>query len=522
MSRYNSLGEALLESAEKYCNRPALWCRGRLFSYSEFFNIAKTMAATLISNKLKNPNDRIAVLSDRTVTAYASIVAALFAGSAYVPLNPRFPIDRNRAILELSGAGTLICDERHRPILGMLFNGLPSFPHLVLPESSSPGPVNTPQFVQADLKTTLPATYSPSRAENDLAYILFTSGSTGIPKGVPISNKNVLQYSENSTQLCGATSEDRNIQLADLTFDISVHDMFMTWLNGAALYSVPENGALLATRFIEEHKITGWFSVPSTGSLLKQAGDLIPGSMPSLRATFFCGEPLPGSLAEAWAVAAPNSSIMNLYGPTEATVAFSVFHYRTNSTPPAVVSLGFPLPNQYMGLFSPDGVRCDEGLGEICLSGSQVMSGYWKAPEITASRFFDAEGRRWYRTGDLGRYDPDIGFMYAGRVDRQVKIRGYRVELQEIESVIRSAAGSEMVAVVPWPVTTDGVAMGCVAFVMNSSRNSKSITSKCAQSLPDYMVPNEIISVDVLPTNSNGKIDYLSLQNCLIDRNSTQ
>ena len=513
MHGHKSLAKALLELAGRNCSRPALWCRGRTLSYGQLRDAAAAIAGTLICNRMVNAGDRIAVLSDRTSTAYVGILAALFAGATYVPLNPRFPVQRNRAILERSGAIVLICDERHRPSLHMLLDGLQSPPRLVLPESDCAGPVNVHQLIRADFKPNFSDDCLPETTENDLAYILFTSGSTGIPKGVPISNSNVLQYLRSATQLSGVTAEDRNIQLVDLTFDLSVHDMFMTWLNGASLYSVPENGALLATRFVEEHDITGWLSVPSTAGFLKQAGDLSHGSLPSLRFTFFCGEALTGTVAEAWAAAAPNSAIFNIYGPTEATVAFSAFPFESSRLPPpGVVPLGLPLPDQHMGLFTPEGIRSQDDLGEICLSGSQVMAGYWKAPEITASRFFEAEGRRWYRTGDLGRYDPTLGYLYAGRTDRQVKIRGFRVELQEIETVVRRAAGSEMVAVLPWPTTTNGAAIGSVAFVMGSSKEPKTIIEECAKSLPDYMVPHDLIFVDALPLNSNGKVDYVSLQ----------
>jgi acyl-CoA synthetase (AMP-forming)/AMP-acid ligase II len=186
----------------------------------------------------------------------------------------------------------------------------------------------------------------------------------------------------------------------------------------------------------------------------------------------------------------------------------------TNKLPlPGVVPLGAPLIDQHMGLFDSDGVQCKDGEnGEICLSGSQVMTGYWQAPDITATRFFEAEGRRWYRTGDIGRYDSGFGFLYGGRADRQVKIRGFRVELQEIEAVVRRASGSDMVAVVPLRTAAAEVATGCVAFVMHPRQDEKAIIVECARALPDYMVPQHIIVVDQLPVNSNGKVDYNSLQ----------
>ena len=199
---------------------------------------------------------------------------------------------------------------------------------------------------------------------DDNAYILFTSGSSGVPKAVPIKNRNVLRYLRSASELSEVGPNDRNIQLVDLTFDLSVHDMFMTWLNGACLYSVPENGSLLSVRFVQENEVTCWLSVPSTAALLKQSGELTENSMPSLRKTFFCGEALPSTVAKTWAAAAPNSSIINIYGPTEATVAFSAFKCVDWSKIPPVVPLGFPLPEQEMGLFSPEGYRLHAGAGE--------------------------------------------------------------------------------------------------------------------------------------------------------------
>jgi acyl-CoA synthetase (AMP-forming)/AMP-acid ligase II len=173
------------------------------------------------------------------------------------------------------------------------------------------------------------------------------------------------------------------------------------------------------------------------------------------------------------------------------------------------VSLGEPFPEQRMRLFDSDGRTVDTDVGEICLSGSQLTDGYWNAPKITAQRFFEADGRRWYRTGDLGRYVPGEGISYLGRVDRQVKLRGFRVELQEIENAVRQATGSELVAVVPWPVDASGSALGCVAFAVEAVPDGA--LERCREILPDYMVPSQIISIDALPLNSNGKVDHLAL-----------
>jgi non-ribosomal peptide synthetase component F len=344
---------------------------------------------------------------------------------------------------------------------------------------------------------------------------MFTSGSTGVPKGVPISHGNLAAYVANATALGGVTAEDRIIQLADLSFDISVHDMFVSWLNGAMLCSVPENATLMATRFVDELKITGWFSVPSTAGLLKQAKFLAPGSMPSMRFTFFCGEALTAAVADAWAEAAPNAAVFNLYGPTEATVAFSAYRCRPRQFEPSmIVPLGDAFHGQSIGLFEVDRpAPTQDDVGEICLSGSQVCAEYWMAPELTPRRFFSLDGTWWYRTGDLGRIDPQLGLLFAGRADHQVKIRGFRVELQEIEGVVRGASDRDLVAVIPWPETADGGATGCVAFVGSATGDAEAIRMACQRLLPDYMVPSRIIFLGEMPLNSNGKVDYLRLKN---------
>jgi amino acid adenylation domain-containing protein len=509
----SDLGSALLGAARQHRDRPALWSKGVQLSYGDLFGQAGGIAQSLIETGGVVPGTRVAILSDRTSTAYISILAALLAGAAYVPLNPRFPLQRNRQILEESGATILLCDDKHRLVTEELIDGVADLNLIIFPEGGAIAGIDRKQISASDLS--LRDLQHPSPCETacgELAYIFFTSGSTGKPKGVPISHANVFAYLSGIRSICSPLPADRVLQLVDLTFDLSVHDMFLCWSSGACLYSVPENAALLCTRFVSEHDITYWLSVPSTAGLIRQSGLLEPASMPTLRQTFFCGEPLTGAVAEAWAEAAPNSLIDNIYGPTEATVAFSSFRYMPGqASPPSVVPLGKPFPGQEMALFSDDGERQPE-FGEICLAGSQVMDGYWQAPEITAMRMFDADGKRWYRTGDLGRYDENRGYLYAGRSDHQVKIRGYRVELQEIEHVVRLTAQSDLVAVLPWSDITGGPTMGCAAFALNPRQAESEALAGCRERLPEYMVPSRIFSVAEMPFNSNGKVDYVELR----------
>lgn len=508
------IAAALDECARRYADSPALWVHGQTLSYRELFDKARRLAGTLRSLGIER-GDRVGILSHRTPTAYSSILATLLAGGTYVPLNPRFPFERNRSILERSGARALIVDEKSAATATAVMAAKPDVA-VVAPETAAAKSAAREWTTAETIAKASANDLDLGAAGDELAYVLFTSGSTGEPKGVPISHGNLAAYVGNITEIVGGISgADRLVQLADLTFDISVHDMFASWLNGACVVSVPENASLMATRFVEDHHVTGWFSVPSTAGLLKQADLLQSGSMPSLRFTLFCGEALTGSVAEAWAAAAPNSQIWNLYGPTEATVAFTSFRYLPGQIePPAVVELGEPYQGQEIGLFKPatlDRVAADE-VGEICLTGTQVTGGYWQAPDLNAARFFQSAERRWYRTGDLGRRGSAGGYAFAGRVDHQVKIRGYRVELQEIEFVVRRASGVDVVAVLPWPVTDDGGATGCIAFVAKPEGDSELIRAECRRALPDYMTPSRIVFLRDMPLNASGKVDYVRLR----------
>jgi len=278
---------------------------------------------------------------------------------------------------------------------------------------------------------------------------------------------------------------------------------------------VPETSVMAPAKFIREHQLTMWFSVPSVIGVLARMRLLRPGRFPSLRYSLFCGEPLAASYAELWQEAAPHSIVENLYGPTETTIAIS--HYRWNQARSSKESVNGIVPIGWIF----DGQRCSvtdaerktvptEVPGELCLSGSQVTTGYWNDPRKTREQFIHLPGageRPWYRTGDMVRQDGNGCLYYLGRMDHQVKIRGYRVELQEIEAVLRRACGAEQIVSVAWPVE-NGSADGIVAFVAGvSALDADRVLDYCSKFLPSYMVPRKIYLCDEMPLNANGKID---------------
>jgi amino acid adenylation domain-containing protein len=366
----------------------------------------------------------------------------------------------------------------------------------------------------------------PARREMDPtapAYLLFTSGSTGEPKGVAISHSNVRSYVDFICDRYEVSEQDRFSQVFDLTFDLSVHDMFVCWERGACLFAVPDTSVMAPAKFIRDHQLTCWFSVPSTVGFLMKLKLLSPGSFPSLRLSLFCGEPLPSSYARAWQEAAPNSILENLYGPTESTIAIS--HYRWNGkTSPdqclsGIVPIGLIFPEQRCRIVNSNGAAVSYGeIGELCLSGPQVASGYLDDPAKTSERFLrlpDAGEATWYRTGDMAKQDESGCLYYLGRTDQQVKIRGHRVELQEVEAALRKACGTELVVAIPRQ-SQEGGADAIIAFASGvEGFDEARVLAACAEMLPAYMVPRNVILREEFPLNFNGKIDRRILQSSL-------
>jgi D-alanine--poly(phosphoribitol) ligase subunit 1 len=248
--------------------------------------------------------------------------------------------------------------------------------------------------------------------------------------------------------------------------------------------------------------------------MIRQNRTLEPGSLPSLRLSFFCGEALPVGAARAWAEGAPNSRVENLYGPTEATIAClrqPVVEPVAATESREIVAIGKAYPGMSVRILDNELRTLPQGTaGEIALSGAQLAQGYFAQPDLTASRFPVIDGERWYLTGDLGMEDRDGVFHHLGRIDNQVKVLGNRVELEEIEMHLRTASGSDHVAAVAWPIS-DGSAKGTVGFVSNSTLDAERIKEELRKRLPAYMVPAMLRHVEDLPLNGNGKVDRKAL-----------
>ena len=520
-TKHKGLIQGFLESAERFASRDALVVEDTNLSYRELRGRAAAIARTILDHE-RDLFPLVAVFASRSATAYASVLGILGAGRGYVPLNPKFPVERTRKMLMLSGCRVLVVSWEAQGQVPRLLQEIDRSLTVILPDCSDTAKLSAAfpkhRFVSSrQMSLGEGFAFDTEVDSSAIAYLLFTSGSTGEPKGVPIHHSNVRPYIEYISDRYEVNERDRFSQQFDLTFDLSVHDMFVCWERGACLFCVPENSLMLPAKFIRDRELTMWFSVPSVAALLSRMHLLQSRCFPSLRYSLFCGEPLPAIHAQQWQEAASNSIVENLYGPTETTIAISHYRWDPAKSPHECLNGIVPIGRVFAGQQACV-VDCDQNevsdAGELCLAGSQVTNGYWNNPENTRRQFvrFPETGETsWYRTGDLVRQEEDGSLYYLGRIDQQVKVRGYRVELQEIETVLRKASGAEQVVAVPWPIA-DGSADGVVAFLCSgSSLDELNILNRCRETLPGYMVPRSIYRVEEMPLNGNGKIDRKKL-----------
>jgi D-alanine--poly(phosphoribitol) ligase subunit 1 len=504
----SSLTGAIVGSFEKHSSLPCLHINGRAFTFGEIHEKSAALA-TVLSRRI-SPHGALGLLAQRSQAAYVSLLASVLSGRPYVPLNMKFPPERQGVMIEAASCELLISDdksaERHAQLAA-------DFGHSA--------PLLSDADLDKELQGVAPMVVAGAEDDSKLAYVMFTSGTTGTPKGVGVARNNLTAYLQAIADVAPFHAGARCSQFFDLSFDLSVHDVFRTWAGGGCLFVPTDEEMIDPVGFAARHELDCWFSVPSVVAMAKRMRRLKDDVAPSLKLSLFCGEPLPISLAEAWQSAAPNSKVLNLYGPTEATIAITSQDFARVSADaprPASVPLGEAFSGSAAVVVNEAGREAGVGeTGELWLAGPQLTLGYLNNPIETEAKFVGRrlDGhpfQRWYRTGDLVLKDERHGLVFQARLDQQVKIQGYRVELLEIEESLRAFAGTSDVAAVAWPISATGGAEGIVGFVCGSTIATAEIIAGCRTRLPGYMVPKKIVVIDQVPLNANGKVDRSALR----------
>ena len=510
-----NIQQYLLESFKKYKDDNALFTYNTYYTYNQLAELSYKLADTILSIKyIKQP---VIIAGSRSLYTHAAICGALIAGSYYTPLNETFPVERNVNIIKLSNAKIIILDYTDFLCYEEALNNLHDY-HIICPVE---------QYDYLSEKFPNHTFYTAKKYNNkflsvekdDTAYLLFTSGSTGIPKGIKISHYNLSSYIQAFVKRNSVTNHDKIMQMNDLTFDLSIHSIFLSFLFGACLY-VPDNSCKInPNKFIITNEITHILMVPSSLTIMRKLRLLKSNSFQSMKYIAFCGEALPFNNAVLMAEAAPNAKLENIYGPTEVTIACTYFEFTKNTKELPEYAGSMPIGKAYDGmevfLIDENLNIVNTGIGQIVLSGRQLAKGYVNNETQTKEKFIKINNKDCYLTGDLGRW-VNGELVFLGRNDAQVQIKGYRVELYEIENAISKIENIVSNAVIPTPVNSITYE-NLTAFITVKDDNidTSQIKSILSQTLPDYMVPNTYIVLDNMPLNSNGKIDRNQLKNML-------
>ncbi|MCA1798672.1 MAG: amino acid adenylation domain-containing protein [Xanthomonadaceae bacterium] len=488
--------------------------RDRL-SYGDL-EVTSSRLANLLVARGCSPGDRVCLLMPKTPLAIAAIIGIYKAGCVYVPLDPTSPAARLAAIIRACEASWVVAAGPVGETIGALYGeqGIGDALRVAWLDTVEPGAVPV-AAVWADACAAPAATVPRARADSP-AHILFTSGSTGVPKGVVITHENVVSFVEWAVREFCLDESDRVSGHSPLAFDLSVFDIFGALAVGAELHLVPERCRMLPQRLAEwvrDSRLTQWFSVPAVMNYMSKFDVVRQDDFPTLRRVMWCGEVLPTPSLQYWMRKLPHASFTNLYGPTETTIASS--YYRVPACPQdetAEIPIGLPCDGEALAVLDGSGRPVRPGVtGELYIKGIGLSPGYWRNPQATKLAFVinSTSRERMYRTGDRARVGEDGLFYYAGREDAQVKSRGYRIELGEIEAALNAVRILREAAVTAVPSADFDAVVLCCSYVPQPGQpvTPATLRNEVARWLPPYMIPSRWKAYRQLPRNATGKID---------------
>jgi amino acid adenylation domain-containing protein len=512
------LQEWITLQAQRRPEAAAIVIEGRVLNYGQLDESTNRLARLLKAAGCRQ-GDRVCFAMPKSPTAIVAMLGILKADCIHVPIDTTCPAARVSKVLKASEPRYVLGIASSAGLLAdVITQGrLESSIHIGWMEgSTNEVPGLRPEFTLDDLESFSAEPLTYQNGASAAAHILFTSGSTGDPKGVVITHANVSSFVQWATRYFGMSESDRVSCHSPLHFDLSTFDVFGAFAVGAQLHLVPPHLSLLANKlaeFIRASRLTQWFSVPSVLHYMAKFDAVNFNDFPHLRRLLWCGEVFPTPALIYWMKRLPGVRFTNLYGPTEATIASS---YYTIPNCPETATQSIPIGTACEGeeLMVLDSERRPVGKGEVgdlYIRGAGLSPGYWRNPEATNSAFVAyGENDRIYRTGDLARMGEDDLVYFVGREDAQIKSRGYRIELGEIEVSLNSLEELKQCAVVAIP--TDGFegSLICCAYVVAQDKlpaTSAEIRRKLSALLPAYMLPSHWKEFSYLPQNGNGKID---------------
>ena len=520
------LQQLVTGQAERRPEQTAIVYQQERLSYGELEEASNRLAHLLKEAGCRR-GDRVGFLIPKTPAAIITILGILKADCVYVPLDTSSPAPRLEKIIDACAPRFVVAGGTVTPLLDELMADKSRRDGTAIGwmgEGRIEGNNFRARFSREDLGSYSSEPLDYQNTVNDAAHILFTSGSTGVPKGVIITHSNVIHFITWAVNYFGAKPSDRISSHPPLHFDLSTFDIYGTLGSGAQLHIVPTELNLLPQKlaeFIRDSELTQWFSVPSVLNFMAKADVVKQDDFPALERLLWCGEVFPTPPLIYWMRRLPRVKFTNLYGPTEATIASSYFTVpQCPDDERAEIPIGAPCGGE--GLLALD----DElkpvpagAVGDLYISGVGLSPGYWHDPEKTDAVFIKRTDSsdpndRIYKTGDLAKVGEDGLFYYIGRADSQIKSRGYRIELGEIETALNALNLTEECAIVA--INTggfEGVSI-CCAFVPLKDVDAPParLRTEMSKVLPNYMMPARWMRFDYLPKNANGKIDRKALR----------
>lgn len=520
------LYHSIANSAERYAGQIAFRFCGENLGFDELERRSNQLAWALVDNGVKR-GDRVGILMHKCIETPVAVYGIMKAGAAYVPLDPGAPCTRLQSTIAHCDIRVLVSHSQKQVDIEAVLKANSSVVCVIGLELKDQAGIRSLGWKELE---TAPADHAPPvrSMEQDLAYIMYTSGSTGIPKGIMHTHASGLSYARMSAETYGITHEDRLGNHSPLHFDMSTLEYLTAPFCGALTIIVPEAYTKLPaslSQLVEDEQLTIWYSVPFALIQLLIRGLLDQRDHRSLRWVLYGGEPFPPKHLHALRKLWPQARFSNVYGPAE--VNQCTYYHIPQDAPmnEEPIPIGTVWPNaEGLILDECDRLVADNAPGELLIRAPTMMQGYWSQPELNDRAFYFRPGtggndQRFYRTGDLVRRRDDGNLLFLGRKDRQVKIQGFRVELDEVEGALAMSEWVEEAAA--YVVSGDeGRHMIEAAVILkpNTEVSASALLDSCSHSLPRYALPEQVLVLTSFPRTTSGKIDRRALQQLALEK----